>query len=183
MGGSGSGNYGPRYGRKTTVEECLSLDSSTMQRAGSFNHGGSAGRWTWTYRSGNSFPIDYRAEIGHPGPSFVRLTYWWRWGESPLQHVDYSVRLSATALPWSGVRWRFICPLVCNGTTCYRRVGKLYLPPAGGYFGCRHCYQLTYQSCRDSHKDDALFARVAAGTGYTAEEMREAFRGPKKRRR
>ena len=183
MGGPGSGNHGLRYGRKTTVEECLSLGAGDMQRGGIFNHGGRAGRWAWTHRSGNSFPIDYRAEIRDPGSSSVRLTYWWRWGESPLQHADYSVRLSATALPWGGVRWRFICPLVCDGMACCRRVGKLYLPPGAGYFGCRHCYRLTYQSCQDSHKDDALFARLAAGTCYTPKEMREALRDREKGRR
>jgi len=31
-------------------------------------------------------------------------------------------------------------------------VGKLYLPPGGKYFGCRHCYNLTYKSCQESDK-------------------------------
>jgi hypothetical protein len=43
----------------------------------------------------------------------------------------------------------FICPLVVNGRACRRRVAKLYLPPGGEYFGCRHCYNLTYESCKE----------------------------------
>jgi len=26
------------------------------------------------------------------------------------------------------------------------------LPPGGKYFGCRHCYNLTYQSCKEHDK-------------------------------
>jgi len=32
----------------------------------------------------------------------------------------------------------------------------LYLPAGSLYFGCRHCYDLTYRSCQDSHKRDFL---------------------------
>jgi hypothetical protein len=36
-------------------------------------------------------------------------------------------------------------------------MGKLYLPPGGRYFGCRHCYGLTYRSCQEHDKRvDAL---------------------------
>jgi hypothetical protein len=38
-----------------------------------------------------------------------------------------------------------------------RRVGKLYLPPSARYFGCRHCYDLTYNSVQQHDKRvDAL---------------------------
>jgi hypothetical protein len=33
-----------------------------------------------------------------------------------------------------------------NGKRCERRVQKLYLPPRGRYYGCRHCYQFSYES-------------------------------------
>ncbi len=39
---------------------------------------------------------------------------------------------------------------------CERRVGKLWLPPGAIYFGCRHCYGLTYRSCQESHKRDRM---------------------------
>jgi pyruvate-formate lyase-activating enzyme len=36
-------------------------------------------------------------------------------------------------------------------------VAKLYLPPGSRYFGCRHCHNLTYQSCKEHDKRvDAL---------------------------
>lgn len=31
------------------------------------------------------------------------------------------------------------------------RVGKLSLPPGGKYYGCRHCYSLTYESAQTSN--------------------------------
>jgi len=78
--------------------------------------------------------------------------------------MDYPVGLTTTPLPWGGVRWWFVCPLVVSGQACGRRVGKLYLPPGGRYFGCRHCYDLTYTSCQESHKFDGLYRMLAAET-------------------
>ena len=33
-----------------------------------------------------------------------------------------------------------------NDRPCGRRVQKLYLPPGGRQFGCRHCYHLGYET-------------------------------------
>jgi hypothetical protein len=38
--------------------------------------------------------------------------------------------------------------LIAAGVKCNRRVKKLFLPPGGQYFGCRHCYKLTYESAQ-----------------------------------
>jgi hypothetical protein len=64
-----------------------------------------------------------------------------------------------------GLRWWFVCPLIGQGRTCARRVGKLYLPPGSRYFGCRHCHELTYTSCQESRKHDSLFRHLALSTG------------------
>jgi hypothetical protein len=40
---------------------------------------------------------------------------------------------------------------------CGRRVSALYLPPGAKWFGCRHCYELTYESAQTHDKRvDAL---------------------------
>ncbi len=31
----------------------------------------------------------------------------------------------------------------------YRRCGKLYLPPGGRHYGCRACYELSYESAQE----------------------------------
>jgi len=36
-------------------------------------------------------------------------------------------------------------------------LGVLYLAK---YAGCRHCYDLTYESCQESHKFDSLAQRM-----------------------
>jgi hypothetical protein len=68
------------------------------------------------------------------------------------EQLDYRVGLTTTRPRFGGLRWWFVCPLVVNGRSCGRRVGKLYLPPRGRYFGCRHCYDLTYTSCQEHDK-------------------------------
>ena len=57
---------------------------------------------------------------------------------------DYKVHLEETPCHFGGVRFWFICPLYKNNKYCGRRVGVLYKD--GGWFGCRHCYELTYVS-------------------------------------
>jgi hypothetical protein len=44
-------------------------------------------------------------------------------------------------------------------------VGKLYLPPGGSYYGCRHCHRLTYTSSQESGKYNGLFWRIAGEMG------------------
>ena len=90
--------------------------------------------------------------------------------------MDYQVSVTTTPLPWGGLRWWFICPLTVNGCYCGRRVGKLYLPPGGRYFGCRRCYDLTYTSCNESHKYDRLYAEIAREMGVTLAEVREGMK-------
>ncbi len=57
---------------------------------------------------------------------------------------DYKVLLTTTPCRYGGERYWFICPLSKNGLYCGKRIGVLY--KVGDYFGCRHCYDLTYES-------------------------------------
>jgi hypothetical protein len=59
---------------------------------------------------------------------------------------DYKVSLTTTPCNFGGVRYWFICPLSRNGVYCGRRVANLYKAPGASYFGCRHCYNLSYES-------------------------------------
>ena len=68
------------------------------------------------------------------------------------ERVDYHVRLTTTRPRFGGLRWWFLCPLLVQGWPCNRRVGKLYLPPGGRYYGCRHCYDLTYRRVQEHDK-------------------------------
>jgi len=59
---------------------------------------------------------------------------------------DYRIPLTTTPCHFGGVRYWFICPLSRNGVDCGRWVGTLYLAGGGKYFGCRNCYDLSYES-------------------------------------
>jgi hypothetical protein len=70
--------------------------------------------------------------------------------EERIGELSHRLDDEKTSRRWP--RWWFVCPLVVNGRPCNRRVGKLYLPGASRYFGCRHCYDLTYTSCQEHDK-------------------------------
>jgi hypothetical protein len=86
--------------------------------------------------------------------SWVRLCYTFT---RTQEQVDYTVMLQTTQLYAAGTRWGFTCRLKVDGRSCVRRVDIPYLPPAGRYFGCRHCYNLTYQSAQEHDKRVAFY--------------------------
>ena len=149
MGGYGSGRWGSHV-KKDTVEDCRVLDASRWTREKFFREDARvSGMWQWTdastgeERSALGYEVNAAAE-----PPYARLRYsLTRTGEN----LDYQISLERTRPRLGGKRWWFICPLVTNGGACGRRVGKLYLPPGGKYYGCRHCYSLTYESAQTSN--------------------------------
>ena len=154
MGGPGSGNHYHWWrsgSKKEVVEHCLSLDTNRWMREGYLRASVlTVGSWHWTYDSGKSFSVNYEVDTLDQADPFVRLSYSWVWppAQEP-QSVDYRVALTTTQPRFGGLRWWFACPLIVGGRPCGRRVGKLYLPPAARYFGCRRCHELTYTSCQE----------------------------------
>ena len=177
MGGSGSGSW-KTLDKKTTVEECGSIDALRWQRVGILQPSVSnySGRWRW-------FDPDTKEEYGSIGyqsdcdKTFgsVRLSYTVTREEGKVP-LDYRVRLTTTTTPWGKLRWWFICPLVADGRPCGRRVRKLYMPGGGRYFGCRHCYDLTYTSCQESHEYDRLYRDLGAAAGVPARLVAALFK-------
>ncbi len=150
MGGYGSGRWG-LHSKATTVEECRSLDVNRWMREGIIVPDTRRwGGWAWT----NSHTGEQTASLGYEADTrgrvpWVRLFYTItpRGGE-PVDY-DYKILLASTIPNYGGRRWWFVCPLVKGGRSCYRRCGKLYLPPGGRYYGCRQCYELTYASAQE----------------------------------
>jgi len=80
---------------------------------------------------------------------YVYFTYSSRQPGGEFKDLEYKVSLVTTACHYGrGRRFWFACPLIVNGKDCGRRVGVLY--KSGDYFGCRHCYNLTYKSRNQS---------------------------------
>jgi hypothetical protein len=186
MGGPGSGNHYHwwRGEKKTVVEDCLSFDANRWMREGILKADALlSGSWRWTYASGGSFSVSYEVDTRDTWGPVVRLTYSWvlrPTGESGSE--DYRVRLTATRPRFGGLRWWFVCPLIVNGRACNRRVGRLYLPPGGRYFGCRRCYNLTYTSCQESRKHDALYRFLAGNMGWDFDTVKQVMGSIGKRR-
>lgn len=75
---------------------------------------------------------------------YIRLRYIQTESNGDKKDFDYEIPLATTSCHFGGERYWFVCPLSKNGVYCGRRAGVLY--QGGGYFGCRHCYELTYES-------------------------------------
>lgn len=185
MGGSGSGNryHWHRGDKKTTVEDCLTIDANRWSKEGILKAGvAQYGSWRWTYRSGNGFSVNYEVRTEEMECPRVRLSYSWTWQSvNEPQSADYTVCLTTTRPRFGGLRWWFVCPLIVQGQPCERRVAKLHLPPHARYFGCRTCHDLTYTSCQESHKEDILARFLARTSGMDFLTAREALKSIGKR--
>jgi hypothetical protein len=148
MGGMGSGNRYQWHDKKLTVEESLVVAMKDLRK---YLGRSTSGTITWTWAGGDKSAIGFFLSWNHDAPT-VTLHYRWRNAED----VQIPVQLEATPTQFGGMRWWFTCPLVVRNAACYRRAGKLYLPPGAKYFGCRKCYDLTYRSSQEAHQTERL---------------------------
>jgi hypothetical protein len=148
MGGIGSGGW-YRLNKKTTVEECRSLDVRRLQREGLLEPG-CRFSWSWSRAGSQVAPVG-GVVLGEHRPERLVLLFRHRSGpNAEWEDVQEPVELEWTACNFGGERPWFICP----GAGYDRRVAVLHA--AGKYFLCRHCYDLTYQSQRDNKMYRAL---------------------------
>jgi len=63
------------------------------------------------------------------------------------------IPLTRTLCNFGGFRWWFICP------QCWKRVAVLYRPPRRTFFLCRHCHELTYESCQEHRTSFEPFSK------------------------
>lgn len=145
-----------RWNKKTTVEECKSI-STTFLRDHGYLSGYGWGGMKWTNAMGEETGSIGFTVQANEWDGEIRFQYTQTDAHTnEKENLDYTARLTATSCNYGGKRWWFICPLVVGGRFCQRRVLKLYLG-GGKYFGCRHCYNLTYQSVQEHDaKVDAL---------------------------
>jgi hypothetical protein len=160
MGSWGSGRWG-YHGKATAVEDCRVLDLGDLARKGALVPW-YAGYVSWSRGQEVVASIGYAVRPAGDG-LILHLSYRWTRAGKAGEDVKLPIRLETTPLYLGGRRWWGICPLVVNSQACNRRVSKLYLPPGGRYFGCRHCYRLTYRSVQEHDKRvDALRRNPAA---------------------
>ncbi|MBN1304960.1 MAG: hypothetical protein JXA13_11040 [Anaerolineales bacterium] len=154
MGGYGSGRWG-WHTKKTQVEECLKWRISGLK---GFLVPGSSGVTRWVRGEQVTDRIGFRV-LGDDFPTALQVSYTIGPNSENPQEFDYRVNLTTTTLAWGSFRYWFMCPL----QGCRKRVGCLYLPPGGKYFGCRHCYDLSYRSQQEGYIYRGLYENLAFG--------------------
>jgi hypothetical protein len=138
------------FDKKDTVEDCSSISISFLRKLG-YLSGFPSGRIVWRNRDGKE-TASMGATVSMSGGE-GHMRFWHTMMDQTTgkeTRCDYKFELVTTPCNLGGVRWWFICPLSRNGVYCGRRVGKLYCPPGGKYYGCRHCYSLSYESRNES---------------------------------
>jgi len=146
MGGFGSGKWSNILTRRAAVEQCRALSVKKLRLAGLFN-GNDSLRIEWQGGDGCAVGVTLVSFDG--GAVMIKEG-----------GVEYKIGIEWMACRFGGVRHWFLCPAVTDGVYCGNRVTKLFLPPGGSVLGCRDCYDLTYQSCQESHKYDRVFGHI-----------------------
>jgi len=123
---------------KTVVEDCRKMSIYSFKP---YLYLWCRGTLSWSRGERKFASISYQVK-GDDQPSAIRLFYTLTPWDGEKIDLDYTVPLTTSRLAWGKQRYWFVCPL----QGCGRRVGCLYLPSGAKYFGCRHCYWLSYQS-------------------------------------
>jgi hypothetical protein len=138
---------------KWIVENCRVLSIYQLNRAMFFKlFPGTRRQVSWVDKQEN-IKSSVSLWLGEDYKS-VQLTYEVspRTEDAESEFVSYSVPILNMPCHYGGQRFFFVCPLTTDGRYCGRRVAKLYLPRGAKYFGCRHCYDLSYDSRQTSRE-------------------------------
>jgi hypothetical protein len=135
MGGSGSGNW-YRWNTKSKTESQHRIDIRWLKKQ-KYIIPGLSGSLSWSSRGENTGSISFRMEENN-----MTLKYRHKPSRGEWKDVEQVISFDQTFCNYGGYRKWFLCP------RCRKRVALLY--GAGKYFFCRHCYQLTYDSCNTS---------------------------------
>ena len=134
------------FDKKDTVEDCRSVSISFLRKHNYFC-GCRSGGIAWKNHLGEETSSIGIVVSTLDGENNIRFHYTTTDRDSGEKtEYDYRVSLTTTPCNLGGVRYWFICPLSKGGVYCGRRVGVLYKAPGASYFGCRHCYNLSYES-------------------------------------
>ncbi len=135
------------YSDRKTVEDCRIVSVSHLAQAGIFN-GVEQEIIMWKRGKFGTVGALGLQVIRESDPMTVSFIHWLKVGHGMREvSFSYEVRIVSTPCNFGGRRHWFLCPQ----RDCGRRVRILYQPPFADRFGCRQCFDLTYQTCRESH--------------------------------
>lgn len=130
------------YSNKEETDNLKKIEIWWLKKYGYFNDWKSGGI-EWSGRSSEKSSIGILVSTIN-NDNYIKLQYTQTERSGEKKSFDYKVKLTTTDCNYGGKRYWFICPLSKDGLACNKRVGVLY--KSGDYFGCRHCYDLTYNS-------------------------------------
>jgi hypothetical protein len=162
------------YSNRWTVEDCKTITTQFLNEYNYFDGGVRLGELTWR-RNGEKIGSIGMEISTVEDDEYIRFQYKQTDRNTGKEiELDYKALLDWTSCYFGGRRWWFICPLITNGRVCGRRVGSLHL--AGSeYLGCRHCYNLTYKSCKENHQ----FDNFLKSRGVDPNKVRDLFKHKK----
>jgi len=157
MGGYNSGRW-RSYTKKTTVEECRTLNLAQLERAGLFRFPGrdtvrGSLQWSSPTTGKESASMGFILERTDTD---VLLTLAYKIGNDETR---VPVRIETAVSNFGGICYWGECP------DCGRR------------FSCRTCLGLTYESAQKAHRFDGLHRLVAESLGVPLEKVRNICRG------
>ena len=152
-----------RWSSRSTVEDCKSISVKWLKKYDYFI-GHKPGGMSWSRGGSIGFIV---TTLNGDGFIHFQYTQTDRYSNEEIE-LDYKAQLVWTHCHYGGRRWWFICPLGCN-----RRVGVLYKNRK--YFGCRHCLNLTYTSCNQSHSFDRLLRSLRIDPRIGSKAIRMMF--------
>ena len=135
---------------KSEADNIKKIETSFLKKHGYFT-GWRSGTITWTSGyNGNQSSVGIEVSTMND-ENYIRIHYTQTDNSTgEKKDFDYKVQLEKTSCHFGGFRYWFKCSLYKSGQYCGRRVGVLYKD--GDWFGCRHCYELTYSSRKTNKK-------------------------------
>jgi len=158
MGGFGSGKWSDFYRRKTIVEMCNEISTKMLNENGFFDTC-KTDMIEWKNYAGkviHNAKVESFISVDVDKTSFIVLQRGVLSSDGHVKVVEQWIELLKWPCNYGGFRYYFVCPVVKNGVFCGNRSEKLYLPLGGQFFGCRECYDLTYESVQQNHKNKRL---------------------------
>lgn len=153
--------------KKRLVETCFILSISNLKKWGWLPQGGrvqAGGKFDWDENEMRVVLTGIRIDTSNPSVEEAGVMYLDNIYPPTGIKQTQTVKLTSTPGNYGGLRYWFVCPCYrgpgYEGKYCNRKVSKLYLPPTGYEFGCRHCQRLSYASRNVSRpdRDGSVFA-------------------------
>ncbi len=153
----------PRYyypgTTKDTVEQHKELTSKFLNLNNYFRPSSwKTGTVKWSCNNEPTGNIKIQVDMNLQRPT-IRFDYKIRQhGNVEWTEMDYKLNLLSIPCNFGGHRWYFECGVTKDSVFCGKRVSVLY--DCNNYFCCRHCANLSYDSCNENKRYRKGFFRI-----------------------